>query len=337
MHGRPAPGSALRDRGARKSARTPRPPLAQPPSAWLQTGSPRIPYLERPPSEVAAELAATGEPYGVFIDNNLGASKRYLRELCRVLAPLEKIWSAAVTLDVADDPALVREMALAGCTGVFVGFETLEDESLRAAGKRTPLALRQAQGERTGDLAADYARRVELFHRHGIQVNGSFVFGFDGDGPDVFERTARWIEEVRLESATFHVLTPYPGTPLFARLEREGRLLHRDWSRYDTAHCVFRPARLTPAELEAGRAWLYERLCSLRSIWKRRPRQRAAVPAYLAMAILYKRCNALWRHLIRWRLTHRVWAPLVELTRRRHLRLRARLARSPVVALEDAP
>lgn len=173
---------------------------------------------------------------------------------------------------------------------------------------------------------ADYARRVELFHRNGIQVNGSFVLGFDGDGPEVFERTARWIEEARLESATFHVLTPYPGTPLFARLEREGRILHRDWSRYDTAHCVFRPARLAPEELEAGRAWLYRRLYSLRSIWARRPRQAAAVPTYLAMAVLYKRCNWLWRHLIRWRLTHAVWAPLVELSRRGHLRFRARLA-----------
>jgi radical SAM superfamily enzyme YgiQ (UPF0313 family) len=283
---------------------------------YLATGDARVPFQQRPPEAVAAELAASGAPYGVFIDNNLGASRRYLRALCRALAPLEKIWSAAVTLDVTDDPALVREMALAGCTGVFIGFESLTDANLAAAGKRTP-------------RADDYARRVALFHAHGIQVNGSFVLGFDGDGPDVFARTAEWIEAVRLESATLHVLTPYPGTPLFGRLEAEGRILHRDWSRYDTAHCVFRPARLTPAELEAGRAWMYRRLYSLRSIWARRPREAAAVPAYLAMAILYKRSNALWRHLIRWRLTHAVWAPLVELTRRRHLRFRRRLAACP--------
>lgn len=98
------------------------------------------------------------------------------------------------------------------------------------------------------------------------------------------------------------------------------------WSWAGTAHCVFRPARLAPEELEAGRAWLYRRLYSLRSIWARRPRQAAAVPTYLAMAVLYKRCNWLWRHLIRWRLTHAVWAPLVELSRRGHLRFRARLA-----------
>jgi radical SAM superfamily enzyme YgiQ (UPF0313 family) len=280
---------------------------------FLATGGQRIPYEMRPPEDVAAELAETGAPYGVFIDNNLGASRPYLRALCRAIAPLERIWSAAITLDVTDDAALVRELALAGCTGVFIGFESLDDENLRASAKRSP-------------RAEDYARRVEILHRNGIQVNGSFVLGFDGDRLEVFQRIARWVEEVRLESATFHILTPYPGTPLFARMKAEGRILHEDWSRYDTAHCVFRPRHMTPTELEEGRAWLYRRLFSLRSIWARRPRELAAVPPYLAMALLYKRSNWLWRHLVRLRLTHAVWAPLVELTRRRHVRFRARLA-----------
>jgi radical SAM superfamily enzyme YgiQ (UPF0313 family) len=175
-----------------------------------------------------------------------------------------------------------------------------------------------------------------MLHDVGIQVNGSFVLGFDRDGPETFGRLAAWIEEVRLESATFQILTPYPGTPLHARMKAEGRLLHEDWSRYDTAHCVFRPARLSPEELEAGRAWLYRRLFSLRSIWARRPRGAAAVPAYLAMALLYKRANGLWRHLVRRRLTHAAWAPLVELTRRRHLRFRRRLARRGARLLRHA-
>ncbi|MBI3183626.1 MAG: B12-binding domain-containing radical SAM protein [Myxococcales bacterium] len=284
---------------------------------YLATLQARPRYEMRRPEAVAQELAATGAPYAVFIDNNLGSSRRYLGELCRALAPLEKIWSAAVTLDVTDEPELVREMALAGCSGVFVGFESLEDENLRAAGKRGP-------------KSEEFARRVEVFHRFGIQVNGSFVLGFDHDRPDCFERLANWIEEVRLECATFHILTPYPGTPLFGRLEEEGRILHREWSLYDTAHCVFRPRHLSPEELEAGHAWLYRRLFSLRSIWARRPAQPAAVPAYLAMSLLYKRSNWLWRLLIQHRLTHAVWAPLVHLSRWRHLRLRAKLARAPL-------
>lgn len=113
-----------------------------------------------------------------------------------------------------------------------------------------------------------------LLHDHGIQVNGSFVLGFNHDRRDVFERTVAWIEDARLECATFHILTPYPGTPLFRQMESEGRLLHRDWSRYDTAHVVFRPRHMTPDELAEGYAWCYERLFSHASIWRRHLRFR---------------------------------------------------------------
>lgn len=250
----------------------------------------------------------------VFTDNNLGSDPDYLRQLCRALRSLEIIWSAAVSIDVTDDPSLVREMALAGCTGVFVGFESLQDENLRDAHKRTP-------------LVADYARRVRILHDHGIQVNGSFVLGFDHDTPDVFGRTTDWIEANRLECATFHILTPYPGTPLFRELKSQGRLLHENWDLYDTSHAVFRPRHMTPDELEEGYAFCYRRLFSHRSIWQRRPRGLSAVPAYLAMCYLYKRANRLWPLLIRRRLTGRVWRPLVEISRRRHVKFRRRLAR----------
>jgi radical SAM superfamily enzyme YgiQ (UPF0313 family) len=225
---------------------------------------------------------------------------------------VEKIWSAAVTIDVTDDPRLVREMALAGCTGVFIGFESLTDENLADARKKTP-------------RAEDYARRVRLLQEHGIQVNGSFVLGFDHDRRDVFATLAQWIEQTRLECATFHILTPYPGTPLFRRMEGAGRILHRDWSLYDTSHCVFRPAHMTPDELEHGYGWLYQRLFSHASILRRRPHDARAVPPYLAMCYLYKRSNWLWHFLIKHRLVHTVWSPLVEWTRRRHLHFRERL------------
>ncbi len=148
---------------------------------YLATDGLRMPYRMRNPAQIAAEFEADGQPYAVFIDNNLGSNREYLRALCRALRPLEKIWSAAVTIDVTDDASLVRAMALAGCTGVFVGFESLTDENLADARKKTP-------------KTADYARRVRMLHDNGIQVNGSFVLGFDHDRQDVFARTAEWIE-----------------------------------------------------------------------------------------------------------------------------------------------
>lgn len=282
---------------------------------YLATDGLRMPYRMRGPEQVAAEFVTNGEPYGVFIDNNLGSNRPYLRQLCAALRPLKKIWSAAVSIDVTDDPSLIRDMALAGCTGVFVGFESLTDENLAEAKKKTP-------------KASDYARRVRMLHENGIQVNGSFVLGFDHDRKDVFERTAEWIEENRMECATFHILTPYPATPLFRQMEREGRLLHRDWSLYDTAHTVFRPKHMSPKELDEGYAWLYQRLFSHASIWRRRPKDWRAVPPYLAMSYLYKRSNRFWRLLIKYRLVHAAWRPLVEMTRLRHLRFREQLAKS---------
>ena len=279
---------------------------------YLATDGLKMPYQMRDPAQVAAEFAADDQPYAVFTDNNLGSKPDYLRALCRELRPLRKIWSAAVTIDVTDDPSLIREMALAGCTGVFVGFESLHPNNIADAGKKSP-------------RPADYARRVRVLHDHGIQVNGSFVLGFDHDGPDVFRETVQWVEDAKLECATFHILTPYPGTPLFRQMQSEGRLLHTDWSKYDTGHVVFRPKRMTAEELAYGYAWCYRTLFSHRSIWARRPTDVRAVPAYLAMSYLYKRSNWLWYFLIRYRLTHTVWRPLVELTRLRHLTFRDRL------------
>ena len=284
---------------------------------YLATEGLFVPYQMREPAQVAREFEADGQPYAVFVDNNLGSKPEYLLRLCRELAPLKKIWSAAVSIDVTDRPELVREMALAGCTGVFVGFESLHPDNILDARKKSP-------------RPDDYARRVGLLHDNGIQVNGSFVFGFDHDGTDVFERTCEWIEANRLECSTFHILTPYPGTPLYAQMKAAGRLLHEDWDRYDTAHVVFRPKHMTPEQLFEGYAWSYRRLFSHASIWRRRPDDPAAVLPYLAMSYLYKRSNRFWYPLIRYRLTGRVWRPLVAWTRRRHVAFRERLAARPV-------
>src|SRR5258708_15699677 len=286
---------------------------------YLATDGLRMPYRMRHPQQVVEEFKADHQPYAVFVDNNLGSRRDYLHALCAALRPLNKIWSAAVTIDVTDDPSLIRNMALAGCTGVFIGFESLSDNNLADAHKKTP-------------KTSDYARRVRILHDYGIQVNGSFVLGFDHDRKDVFVRTADWIEENRLEWSTFHIPTPSPATPLFQQMEAEGRILHRDWTLYDTAHAVFQPKHMTPEELEHGYAWIYQRLFSHASIWRRRPEDWHAVPPYLAMSYLYKRSNRFWHLLIKHDLVNAIWKPLVEVTRWRHVRYRERLANTETLS-----
>ena len=150
-----------------------------------------------------------------------------------------RLWQAAGTVASVLRPGLLEKAREAGLRSLFVGFETLRAESLRAQRKHA-------------NVDRDYAAAVRRLHDLGIMVNASFVFGMDGDGPDVFDRTVEWALAMGIETATFHVLTPYPGTALFRQLEAEGRLLHRDWDLYDTRHAVFAPRGMTAAQLEAG-------------------------------------------------------------------------------------
>ncbi len=267
---------------------------------YLATRGVRAPYQKRSLQDILGEIDAIGERYVVFTDNNLMADASWGIELCRSLRSRDLLWSAAVTVDVARRPDLVREMAASGCQGVFIGLETLSDDNLRQQGKRTL-------------PPSEYERAVALLHEHGIEVNGSFVFGFDHDDPDVFDRTLEFIVRHRLECATFHILTPYPGTPLFEDLERQGRILTRDWNQYDTAHAVFQPARMSPAQLEQGYRRVYRELYSWQNVLARRPPGAVRAGAYLAMTALYKKWDLLWKALVPMRMTHALWSPLVEL------------------------
>jgi radical SAM superfamily enzyme YgiQ (UPF0313 family) len=132
-----------------------------------------------------------------------------------------------------------------------VGFETLDQAAL-------------AEQRKGHNIGRDYDEAVRRLHDAGIMVNASFVFGMDHHTPDVFARTAEWAISRGIETATFHVLTPYPGTSLYTRLEREGRIITRDWDRYDTRHCVIEHPTMSPAEIEAG----YHRARRMFYSWK---------------------------------------------------------------------
>ncbi len=240
----------------------------------------------RPTDEILKELRSLRGRFVFFLDDNLFGCRSWIADFLPRLRDHRFLWQAAASLPIARDESLLRAAYQAGCRSLFIGFETLDTANLRAARK-------------SANSPHHYAEQIARIHDAGIMINGSFVFGLDSDGPDVFKRTVDFAISNRIETATFHILTPYPGTRLFARIQRDGRLLHRDWDLYDTRHAVYRPAHLSPQNLEDGYWWAYEKFYSWNSIWKR-----AASPALparlkrLAYNVGWKKADPLWDPLI---------------------------------------
>jgi radical SAM superfamily enzyme YgiQ (UPF0313 family) len=233
--------------------------------------------LDRVLSEIDARPASVIS----FLDNDIAVNKRYARGLFTALIPRERSWLGMTSIEAADDEELLDLMAESGCRTLFIGFESIVPESLGEVHKHC-------------NRVENYVRNVRRIHDRGIMVNGSFVFGFDHDDHSVFERTAAFGLEARLETATFTVLTPYPGTTLHRRLSAEGRILDDDWSHYDTTRCVFRPAQMTPEELEAGYSSTYKRFYSWPSILHRCRRDEPGFARRFFLNVAYKRVEPLY-------------------------------------------
>ena len=212
----------------------------------------------RPAAEVIAELRSLGK-YVMFADDNVMIHRRYSRDLFQRMEPLGKHWIGQCSLAAVHRLEHVEWMARSGCKGLFIGFESVDDTTLRQVGKR------QNHPER-------YREIVAMLHEHGISTWGSFVFGFDTDDVEVFDRTVEFGIDAQLTMALFAILTPYPGTRLYRRLRAEGRLTDERWwmrQHHDAESPYFRPARMTRQQLHEGwiRAW--QRFYAPRSIWKR--------------------------------------------------------------------
>jgi radical SAM superfamily enzyme YgiQ (UPF0313 family) len=197
------------------------------------------------------EIAALPGRHLYFLDDNLFGSLPFARALFDGLQGAGRVWQAAATVPAVLDGDLVERAAAAGLRSLFIGFETLNAANLQA----------QHKGQNLGGAARPGGVRPApprpRLHDLGVMVNASFVFGMDEDDESVFERTVEWAVSQGIETATFHILTPYPGTALHERFAAQGRLLTSDWDLYDTRHTVFRPARMTPEALERGYARAY--------------------------------------------------------------------------------
>jgi len=246
-------------------------------------------YTQRVDAALAAIEALPGR-HLYFLDDHLFGDVRFAAALFDGMRGMGRLWQAAGTVQSVLRPGLLEKAVACGLRSLFVGFETLDETALRNQRKHQ-------------NLHRDYAAAVRRLHDLGVMVNGSFVFGMDEHGPDVFDQTVEWAVGQGIETATFHILTPYPGTALHQRMQREGRLLHRDWDLYDTRHVVYRTRGMSAAQLEAGywRAYrdFYRWGAILRGAW-RKPDLAGRV-RHVAYAGGWKKLEPLWDAVIRLR------------------------------------
>lgn len=218
-------------------------------------------YRVRDVEEVRAELEEAGVPkvregrgrsflqwVVAFTDDNFFGRTEHAAAVMEMLREYDVRWFGQTTLRITDQPELLDLCARSGCLGFEIGFESLQAEKYRKTGRVKGMSQE-----------AYYLERVRRLHEHGIGINGSFMFGNDEDTVDTFGHYTDFIDKARIQTPYLAIRTPYPGTPLYYQFKEDGRLLHEQWDRYDTAHCVFQPTCMTPEQLESGYRWAWRR------------------------------------------------------------------------------
>jgi radical SAM superfamily enzyme YgiQ (UPF0313 family) len=238
--------------------------------------------------QALAEIERLPGRHLYFLDDHLFGSQRFAAALFAGMGGMGRLWQAAGTVRSILDSDLIEQAATCGLRSLFVGFETLSPANLRSQNKPQ-------------NLDRDYATAIRRLHDLGVMVNASFVFGMDDDDESVFERTVSWAVAQGIETATFHILTPYPGTALHARMQAEGRITSQNWDIYDTRHTVFRPRQMSAEALETGywRAYrdFYRWSSIFRGAWSKS--DLASRLRHLTYAGGWKKFEPLWDLIIR--------------------------------------
>lgn len=245
-------------------------------------------FYTQPVDAALAEIDRLPGRHLYFLDDHLLGHPRFARELFEGMRGMGRLFQGAATVDSILRGDLIVKAAEAGLRSLFVGFETLNDANLHQSNKRQ-------------NLGQDYDAAIRRLDDLGIMVNGSFVFGLDDDRPDVFDRTVDWAVDQGITTCTFHILTPYPGTALFTKMQAAGRILHHDWDRYDTREVVYETSGMTAEQLKTGYDRAYRDFYNLPNIW-RASRQHATLKhqaKHFAYSAGWKRFEWLWNFLIK--------------------------------------
>jgi len=213
-------------------------------------------YICRRIDDVIEEAKSLESKIIFFLDPNLIGNREHAKEFFTEFAKLNKWWVGCASLDIVDDPELLSLIARSGCRGLLMGFESIRNEALVTSHK-------------TKNIGKKYKDVADTLHDYGILVQACFVFGFDTDDISVFDEAADYIVNAKFDLPQISIYTPFPGTPLFDRLEKEDRIITRDWSLYNGQNVVFRPLNMTVEELEQGTDFVRKKAYSWRALSKR--------------------------------------------------------------------
>ncbi len=232
-------------------------------------------FRKRPVAEVAKEYGSFNGKVIIFWDDNIAADPQYAKDLFKAIAPYKKWWSSQTSIHAGWNDELLELAAKSGCKQLFLGLESVSQTSLDHANK-------------SFNKVEDYYAIIKRIHSHGISVQVGIIFGFDEDNTGIFDETIDFLEAAGVQNATFNMLTPYPGTPLFKRLEEEGRILTYDWSKYNGRRdVVFKPRNMTCDELLEGFKRVNRQFYSLKSIGKRLSKSRVGLWWTLPLNLSY--------------------------------------------------
>ncbi len=224
-----------------------------------------------PIGNISRGIAESGQKNFIFLDDNIIGDPHYAKELFRALKPLKIKWVGQASVSFVQDTHLMKLAADSGCTALFFGVESVSETQL---GK-----MRKSIKE-----IKHLDEAIQKVKDMGIFFHASFVFGFDSDTKAIFPETLEFIHRNKIGTASFNILTPYPGTKVHEQLKREGRLLSADWKYYDHSSVVFKPRNMTPFELQEGRLWVKKEFSRISSIIKR-------FPSNIAHPLLYTFLN----------------------------------------------
>jgi radical SAM superfamily enzyme YgiQ (UPF0313 family) len=210
----------------------------------------------RPVTEIINEVASVRSRRIVFNDVSMGEDMDYFKELLRAMIPLKKRWGGLVSTKAFRDPEVPGLLRDSGCVYILIGFESLNNASLKFINK----GFNKYQ---------EYRNIIKTLRELNIILMGCFIFGFEEDDENVFERTVEFVQENRIDIPRYAVYTPYPMTQSFLRLKKEGRLLHENWRLYDTQHVVFQPKLMSPEALDEGFRWAYRKTFTFSSSFHR--------------------------------------------------------------------